>query len=79
MLCRHYKLLGSDLHTAHQQRPEPHPLHNDHQLLQGEGGAVNMSLATQQEPHQQHGLHGTFQAYVLPFKRQTVPDLLSRH
>lgn len=85
MTCRYYKLLGSDLHPAHQQCPEPHPLHTDHQLLQGTGGAVTVPLAAQlihseslQEPHQQYNLHGNFQAYVLPFKRQTVPGLLSR-
>lgn len=76
MPCRHYKLLGSDLHPAHQQCSEPHPLHTDHQLLQGAGGPVAVSLATQlilserqQEPHQHHNIHGNFQTYVLPFKR----------
>lgn len=85
MSCRHHKLLGSYLHPAHQQRPESHPLHTDHQLLQGAGGAVTVPLATQlvlserpQEPHQHHNLHGTFQACVLPFENQTVPGLLSR-
>lgn len=84
MSCRHYKLLGSYLHPAHQQCPEPHPLHTDYQLLQRAGGAVTVPLATQlilnerpQEPYQHHNLHGTFQAYVLPFEKQTVSCLLS--
>lgn len=78
--------MGSDLHPAHQQRLESHSLHFDHQLLQGAGGAVTVPLATQviinegpQEPNQHHNLHGTLQAGVLPFKRQTVTDVLSRH
>lgn len=85
MSCRHYKLLGSDLHPAHQQHLEPYPLYTDNQLLQGASGAVTVPLATQlvrnkrpQESHQQHNLHGNFQEYVISLKRQTVPGLLPR-
>ncbi|KAJ8342636.1 hypothetical protein SKAU_G00325640 [Synaphobranchus kaupii] len=70
---RHHHVLGGDLRPAHKQRPQPHPLHPDHQLLPRAGGAAAVSLAealrpTQgtQEPHHLRHLHGRPAPGLLP-------------
>lgn len=83
---RHYLELGSHLHPSHQQCPEPHPVHPDHQLLQRAGGALTVSLAEEthsekrpQKPHLLHSLHGELAGSLLPAAGLPPTCVIDRH
>lgn len=54
LVRRYHQLLGGHIHSAHQQRPEPHPLHTNHASFQRDHpagvGELQAEEASAQQP-----------------------------
>ncbi|XP_035600506.1 relaxin receptor 1 isoform X4 [Oncorhynchus keta] len=55
LLSMNHQLLGGDLHSAHQQRPQPHPVHPDHTAIQRDHppgvGQLQAEETSDEQPH----------------------------